>query len=87
MPRKTAGQPRRQAGAEPVRDALRDALHDALPATVALLQGRRANEIPAGYIDAYVGLDWLEWHGGGLRVTTTGENICRQQKAKPTQEA
>jgi hypothetical protein len=83
MRSKTAGKTRRATLGDAVRDSFRQALHDALPATVALLQGRRANEIPAGYIDAYVGLDWLEWHGGGLRVTTTGENICRQQKAKP----
>jgi hypothetical protein len=58
--------------------AAREALRQALPATVDMLQRRRASDIPDGYIDRYVALHWLEWHGGGLKVTTTGQNICRQ---------
>ena len=58
--------------------APREALRAALPATVDMLHRRRASEIPDGYIDAYVALHWLEWHGGGLRVTATGQNVCRQ---------
>lgn len=53
-------------------------LRNALLATVDLLRRRRASEIPEGYIDGYVALNWLEWHGGGLRLTITGSNICRQ---------
>lgn len=45
------------------------------------LHRRRAAEIPEADIDGYVSLDWLEWHGGGLRLTTTGENVCRQLRA------
>ncbi len=56
----------------------REALRDALLATVSLLKGRRAAEIDAGYIDDYVALNWMEWNGGGLRLTTTGENVCKQ---------
>lgn len=56
----------------------RERLRDALPATIELLTRRRAGDIPAGYIDDYVALHWLEWHGGGLRVTVTGDNIRRQ---------
>jgi hypothetical protein len=41
---------------------------------VDLLHRRRASEIP----DGYVALNWLEWHGGGLRLTITGSNVCRQ---------
>jgi hypothetical protein len=44
---------------------------------VDLLKRRRAAEIPEGYIDDYVALHWLEWQGGSLRLTTTGENVCR----------
>jgi hypothetical protein len=55
-----------------------DVLRGALLATVDMLHRRRARDIPEGYIDDYVALHWLEWHGGGLRVTTTGENVCRQ---------
>ena len=56
----------------------RDSLRDALPATVGLLKMRRAAEIAESDIDDYVALNWMEWNGGGLRLTTTGENICRQ---------
>ena len=29
-------------------------------------------------IDDYVSLDWLEWNGGALRLTVTGQNVRRQ---------
>lgn len=58
--------------------ARRDVLRDRLLPTVDLLKQRRAAEIPEGYIDDYVALHWLEWHGGSLRLTTTGENMCKQ---------
>ena len=57
-----------------------DVLRGALLTTVDMLYRRRARDIPEGYIDDYVALHWLEWHGGGLRVTTTGENVCRQMR-------
>jgi len=55
----------------------RDVLRDRLLPTVDLLKQRRAGEIPEGYIDDYVALHWLEWQGGTLRLTTTGENVCK----------
>lgn len=57
------------------------ALREALLATVDLLKQRRASEVADGYLDDYVALNWLEWHGGGLRLTTTGRNVCAQLKA------
>lgn len=56
----------------------REHLREALPGAVDMLRRRRASEIAPGYIDDYVALRWLEWHGGGLRVTVVGENVCRQ---------
>jgi len=56
----------------------RQILKEALLASVASLHRRNAAQIPEGFIDGYVALDWMEWHGGDLRLTTTGENICRQ---------
>ncbi|HET7793920.1 MAG TPA: hypothetical protein VFL64_11105 [Rhizobacter sp.] len=56
----------------------REALRESLLSTVDLLGRRRACEIDAGFIADYVTLDWLEWHGGSLRLTATGENICKQ---------
>jgi hypothetical protein len=56
----------------------REALRDALPATVQSLKHRRAADIDESLIDDYVALNWLEWNGGGLRLTTTGDNVCRQ---------
>ena len=61
----------------------RDALRTNLLAAVDLLQRRCASAIPIADIEAFVELDWMEWHGGGLRVTTTGQNICRQMATKP----
>ncbi|MET0517306.1 MAG: hypothetical protein ABW005_00600 [Burkholderiaceae bacterium] len=60
-----------------LRTSRRGILREALPASVAMLGRRRACEIPPGYIDDYVALDWLEWHGGGLRLTTVGQNILQ----------
>lgn len=60
----------------------RDSLRESLLATVDLLKRRRAADIDAGFIDDYVALNWLEWNGGGLRLTVTGENICRQLSAR-----
>jgi hypothetical protein len=62
----------------------RDNLRDELPQSVDMLRRCRASDIPAGYIDDYVALNWLEWHGGGLRITVLGENICRQVVARYT---
>ena len=56
----------------------KEMLREALQACVSALHRRRASEIPEDFIDDYVLLNWLEWHGGDLRLTTTGENICRQ---------
>lgn len=61
----------------PTPTTRRDALRDELLATVDLLKRRRASEIDAGYIDDYVALHWMEWQGGSLRLTTTGENMCK----------
>jgi hypothetical protein len=59
----------------------REQLRNSLQTAVDSLYHRRAAEIPSGYIEDYVSLNWLEWHGGGLRLTTVGENICRQLRA------
>lgn len=61
--------------------ARRDVLRDELLATVSLLKQRRAAEITEGFVEDYVALHWMEWHGGSLRLTTTGENVCRHLKA------
>lgn len=74
--------------AQPPALALRrESLRDAFIASIALLNRRRAFEIPDGYIDDYVTLNWLEWHGGSLRVTVVGENICRQLTSKSSSAA
>jgi hypothetical protein len=53
-------------------------LRDDLPATVDLLRRRRADLISESLIDDYVALDWLEWNGGGLKLTIIGENLYKQ---------
>ncbi|TAK75940.1 MAG: hypothetical protein EPO12_17545 [Aquabacterium sp.] len=56
----------------------RDALAETLRSTADLLRQRRAADVPEQDIEDYVALDWLEWHGGSLRLTITGDNICKQ---------
>ena len=65
--------------------ALRERLRQALPATVEKLNHRQADQIDSEDIDAYVALNWLEWQGGGLRLTITGRNICAQMAPAPTE--
>ena len=65
----------------PLAETRRDALRDELLATVDLLKRRRAAEIDAVDIADYVALHWMEWHGGSLRLTTTGENVCKHLAA------
>jgi len=56
-------------------------LQEALCASVDALERRQANEIPEATIDRFIELDWLEWYGGTLRLTTTGQNIHRRELA------
>ena len=60
------------------RAADRERLRQGLPGTVDLLQQRHADQIDAKDIEDYVALNWLEWHGGGLRLTITGRNVRAQ---------
>lgn len=62
----------------------RERLRQALPATVDHLQNHQAGRIDDNDIDAYVKLNWLEWHGGGLRLTITGRNVCAQMAPSAT---
>lgn len=55
-----------------------EALRAALLSTVELLAQRRAGEIDARLIDEYVAINWLEWVGGSLKLTVTGNNVCKQ---------
>lgn len=73
--------------------ARRDALRNELLATVDLLKRCRASEVDDSFIEDYVALHWMEWHGGSLRLTTTGENIRKHlvsqlpRPAEPRMEA
>ena len=55
-----------------------ETLKDALLGTAMLIERRRCSEIAEGYIDGYVALNWLEWNGGSLRLTVTGQNVRQQ---------
>jgi len=57
-------------------------LHGRLLATADLLKRRMASQIAEEDIEDYIDLHWLEWQGGGLRLTITGENVCRQLRLK-----
>ncbi len=69
--------------ARPATPLRPEALREGLLSTVALLKQQRAAEIGEGFIDQYVTLNWLEWNGGSLRLTVTGDNICKQLRARP----
>ena len=60
---------------------INSALHDSLLATVDLLSRRRAGEIPEKTIDHFVAIRWLEWNGGGLRLTASGEAVLVKVQA------
>jgi hypothetical protein len=67
-------------------EALRkERLRLALPAAVELLRTRQAGMIAAREIDEFVALNWLEWHGGTLRLTVTGSNVCSQSRVNAAQ--
>jgi hypothetical protein len=55
----------------------KEVLKAELLATVQLLKQRRCAEIAEGYIDGYVALNWMEWNGGSLQLTVTGDNMRR----------
>lgn len=55
-----------------------DMLRASLLPTVEFLGRRRADLIDSALIEQYVALNWMEWHGGSLRLTVTGRNICAQ---------
>jgi hypothetical protein len=57
----------------------------ALPAAAELLRTRQAGMIEATEIDEFVALNWLEWHGGTLRLTVTGSNVCSQSRVNAAQ--
>ncbi len=57
-------------------------LREALPRIDTLLRGNRAGEIGEDVIDELVQHSWMEWNGGALRLTATGQNICRQMQAR-----
>jgi hypothetical protein len=62
----------------------KERLRLALPAAAELLRTRQAGMIAATEIDEFVALNWLEWHGGTLRLTVTGSNVCSQSRASST---
>ena len=64
-----------------------DALRGALIFSVDALHRRQANEIPEATLAALIERDWLEWHGGTLRLTTTGQNIHRRELAQSKADA
>lgn len=77
-PRTSARAAPRITAAEMAEAETRERLRQTLPATVDLLHHRQAGKISDSDIEDYVRLHWLEWHGGGLRLTITGRNVCAQ---------
>jgi hypothetical protein len=59
----------------------KERLRQALPAAAELLRTRQAGLIAAREIEEFIALNWLEWHGGSLKLTVTGSNIVSQNRA------
>ena len=67
----------------------KERLRQALPAAAELLRTRQAGLIAAREIEEFIALNWLEWHGGSLKLTVTGSNVVSQSRAnsiKPTDQ-
>ena len=56
----------------------RDVLQARLPEVAQHLRARRVDLISQRDIGQYLALEWLEWHGGSLRLTAVGRNVCDQ---------
>ncbi len=52
-----------------------DMLRTELPRIMECLKARQAHLIGEDLIEDYVSLDWMEWAGGGLKLTETGRNV------------
>jgi len=65
----------------PAAPSRKDSLRASLPEVVDALRRRRADLIGDSVIAEYVALDWLEWHGGTLRLTVVGQNLCAGARA------
>ena len=63
----------------------KERLRQALPAAAELLRTRQAGLIAPREIEEFIALNWLEWHGGSLRLTVTGSNVVSQSRANSTQ--
>ncbi len=63
----------------------KERLRQALPAAAELLRTRQAGLIAAREIEEFIALNWLEWHGGSLRLTVTGSNVVSQSRAAAIQ--
>jgi hypothetical protein len=70
--------------ADKEESARKERLRLALPVAVELLRTRQAGLISATEIEEFVAMNWLEWHGGTLKLTVTGANVCSQGKASST---
>ena len=65
----------------------KERLRQALPAAAELLRSRQAGLFAAREIEEFVALNWLEWHGGTLRLTVTGSNVVSQSRAAQSTQA
>ena len=65
----------------------KERLRQALPAAAELLRTRQAGLIAAREIEEFIALNWLEWHGGSLKLTVTGSNVVSQSRANSTKLA
>lgn len=56
------------------------ALRQRLMVVVQHMRQRRMDLIDEASLAPLLALDWIEWHGGALRLTITGRNVCDQMR-------
>ncbi|HWP20183.1 MAG TPA: hypothetical protein VNO84_13710 [Burkholderiaceae bacterium] len=55
-------------------------LRTLLMTVVQHMRERRMDLIEERALAPLLALDWIEWHGGALRLTITGSNVCEQMR-------
>lgn len=58
----------------------REVLRALLPSVERHLLDRRVDLLSQRDLGRYLALEWLEWHGGTLRLTQVGRNVCDQAR-------
>ena len=73
--------------ADATAPAVTQALCESFSAAADALLLRRAGDIQEADIDAFVALQWMDWHGGTLRLTALGQLVLMQLRERFARES